>query len=121
MPNEGKFVLGLEEPEYPPRIHEPDHEKHDAFNRFMVKLTVIILLCMGIILILGIMLEFPLSFIPAGIIALLIIKRKRAKHRHKNPIPVKGIPQGKPRAGQPTHPQRRRNPSNLRQSGFPKR
>lgn len=118
MPTEGKFVLGLEEPEYPPSIHK--QEKPEVLNRILLKITLFILAIMAIVFILGLMFyQFPVSFIPAGIIALIVLNKKNAKRkaRKQSTVIVKGIPQGLPRQSHPAN-RPRRNPSNLRQSGF---
>lgn len=120
MPHEGKFVLGLEEPDYPPRIHETDHEHHDAFARIMFKTAGFILAGMVIVFIFGLMMEFPLSFIPAILIGFIVLRRQKAKRRAKTPTKVLGIPKDR-RHTTTSGVTARRNPSNLRQSGFRKR
>lgn len=109
MPPEGKFVLGLEEPDYAPTIHHFD--KDPVLDRILFKFSMFILAAMGVVFILGLMWNWPLSFIPAGIIGLIAINRKNKKRALKR----NGIPTGQPR---PKTQRPKRNPSNLRQSGF---
>lgn len=118
MPSEGKFVLGLEEPDYPPQIH--DQENPEVLNHILRKITLVTLVAMVIIFIIGLMSQFPVSFIPAGIIILIVLNKKNAKRKagKRDVVVIRGIPQGNPRQRPTASNRSRRNPSNLRQSGF---
>lgn len=114
MPPERKFVLGLEEPDYAPTIHR--FEEKSVLDQILFKFSLFILAVMGVVFILGLMWNWPISFIPAGIIGIILINRKNKKRQalKRTGHPLSGSPQGKPR----TAPSAGRNLSNLRQSGF---